>query len=118
MHLPRRASLALCLLSFLLSSRGEAAEGDASEGKRLILSYGCGSCHTIPGIRGARGIVGPPLDHMGRRGYIAGLLANSPQEMIRWLRDPPAVDAATAMPDLGLTEAEARDIAAYLYTLK
>jgi cytochrome c1 len=118
MHSPRRTGLALCLLSFLLPIRGVAAEGDAGEGKRLILSYGCGSCHAIPGIPGARGMVGPPLDHMGRRGYIAGLLANSPQEMIRWLRDPPAVDASTAMPALGLSEDEARDIAAYLYTLK
>jgi cytochrome c1 len=62
--------------------------------------------------------VGPPLDRIATRGYIAGVLANTPQNMVRWLRDPPAVDARTAMPDLGLSEAEARDIAAYLYTLK
>jgi cytochrome c len=118
MHLLRRTGLALCLLSFLLPTRGAAAEGDAGEGKRLILGYGCGSCHGIPGIPGARGIVGPPLDHMGRRGYIAGVLANTPEAMTRWLRDPPAVDASTAMPAQGLSEAEARDIAAYLFTLK
>lgn len=126
MNRPLRIGLASLLLPLLLSGCGGAVEGvfppqpagDADAGKKLVRSHGCGSCHGIPGIPGARGIVGPPLDHMGRRGYIAGVLANTPEEMTRWLRDPPAVDASTAMPAQGLSEAEARDIAAYLFTLK
>lgn len=92
--------------------------GDPRLGKSLILRYGCGACHAIPGIPGAQGIVGPPLNDMARRAYLAGLLPNTPANLVRWLENPPAVDPATAMPALGLTKAEARHIAAYLYALK
>ncbi|GGG23948.1 hypothetical protein GCM10010964_10150 [Caldovatus sediminis] len=78
---------------------------------------GCGACHRIPGVRNARAMVGPPLDAFAQRGYVAGVLPNRPANLLAWLRNPPAINPMTAMPDLGLTEAEARDIAAYLYTL-
>lgn len=97
---------------------GEALAGDADRGAATIHHYGCGACHRIPGIPGANGIVGPSLEKMAERGYVGGLLANTPENMIRWLLDPPQVDPTTAMPNMGLREAEARDIAAYLYTLK
>lgn len=92
--------------------------GNPRNGKQLISSYGCGSCHTIPGIYRARGVVGPPLMFFSRRTMIAGELANSPDNLVRWLRNPKAVEPGTAMPDLGLTDQEARDVAAYLYTLR
>jgi cytochrome c len=92
--------------------------GDPGRGGVLIASFGCGSCHTIPGIRTADGVVGPPLEGVGRRRYIAGELPNRPDTMIRWLLDPQAVEPDTGMPDLGLTEAQARDVAAYLFTLR
>lgn len=92
--------------------------GNPAHGKQLINSYGCGSCHAIPGIRGARGLVGPPLILMGRRTYIAGELPNSPENLEKWLQDPKSVEPGTAMPKLGLTEDQARDVAAYLYTLR
>jgi cytochrome c len=92
--------------------------GDPDRGAELIASSGCGSCHTIPGIEGADADVGPPLTDMGRREYIAGNLPNEPENMIRWLVDPQGVEPGTAMPDLRLTEAQARHIAAYLYTLR
>jgi len=91
--------------------------GRPSAGARHIAHIGCGSCHTIPGIKGAHGLVGPPLDHMGRRVYIAGLLRNTPANMVAWLRHPQLVVPGNVMPDMGLTDAQARDIAAYLYTL-
>lgn len=83
-----------------------------------IRRYGCASCHTIPGVPGADALVGPPLAGISRRMYIAGVLTNTPDHLVHWILDPQGVDSATAMPKTGVTEAEARDIAAYLYTLK
>lgn len=91
--------------------------GDAHRGKQLIDQYRCGACHTIPGVRDAKGLVGPPLMWFGRRTYIAGELPNSPDNLVRWIRSPKSVEPGTAMPTLGLSDQEARDVAAYLYTL-
>jgi mono/diheme cytochrome c family protein len=90
---------------------------DAKRGKRAIDQYACATCHEIPGIVGANAPVGPPLKEIGTRGFIAGVLPNTPQNMVRWLRYPQAVNPKSAMPDLGITERDARDIAAYLSTL-
>ena len=87
-------------------------------GKELIVKYGCGSCHEIPGVKGARGLVGPPLIHFGRRGTIAGELANTPDNLTSWIHDPHAIEPGTDMPDLGVTTQEARNIAAYLESLQ
>jgi cytochrome c2 len=95
-----------------------AAIGNADHGKDLIARVGCGACHVIPGIIGADGMVGPPLDHIASRGFLAGMLHNSPDNMVTWLRHPQQIVPGNAMPDLGLSEADARDIAAYLETLK
>ncbi len=92
--------------------------GNPHEGKSKIRSYGCGTCHTVPGVRGADALVGPPLTSMAERGYIGGVMKNTPANMIQWIQDPPAVDPMTAMPKLHVSEADARDIASYLYTLK
>jgi putative membrane protein len=92
--------------------------GEPRRGKQVIRQYGCTSCHTIPGIRGANVLVGPPLGQIASRMYIAGVLPNTPENMLRWLQNPPAVDPLTAMPNLGVTEADARDMAGYLYTLR
>jgi cytochrome c len=91
--------------------------GNAYAGREKARDYGCGSCHTIPGVAGAHALVGPPLEGIAGRMYIAGVLTNTPQRMVSWIMDPPAVDSATAMPNVGVTEKDARDIAAYLYTL-
>jgi cytochrome c1 len=92
--------------------------GDPARGRELIVHYGCGSCHSIPGIREARGLVGPPLILFGRRTFIAGQVPNTPDQLVRWLLDPTAIEPGTAMPKLGLSEQDARHIAAYLYTLR
>jgi len=92
--------------------------GSPAKGKVAIDHYGCASCHIIPGVRGPRGLVGPPLTQISQRAYIGGVLTNTPENMIRWLQNPHNVDPKTAMPDVGLKEQEARDIASYLYTLR
>jgi cytochrome c len=91
--------------------------GDLKRGRELIERYGCGTCHAIPNIAGAHGSVGPPLAGIASRSYLGGVLANTPRNMTRWIREPQVVDPRTAMPNLGISESEARDIAAYLYTL-
>ena len=92
--------------------------GNAVQGRHVIESKGCGSCHVIPGIQNAKGVVGPPLMFFSRRTMIAGELPNSPENLVRWLKNPPSVEPGTAMPDLGLTDQQANDVAAYLYTLR
>jgi cytochrome c2 len=86
-----------------------------STGRSLITSFGCGSCHTIPGISGADSKAGPPLDHFYQRSYIAGVLPNTEENLITWIEDPQQVIPGNAMPNLGVTKDQARDIAAYLY---
>ena len=78
----------------------------------------CGACHEIPGIEGAVGKVGPSLQGIGARTYLAGKLPNEPANMIKWIRQPQEVSPGTAMPELGVTEQDGKDIAAYLYTLQ
>jgi cytochrome c len=92
--------------------------GDPNAGREKIRNYGCHACHTIPGITGADALVGPPLIHWSRRVYIAGELPNTPQNLEKWIQHPPQIEPKTAMPDMGVTEQDSRDIAAYLYTLR
>lgn len=92
--------------------------GNSSRGKQIIGYFGCGKCHSIPGISGADGTVGPPLDWWARRTFIGGEFPNSPDNLVSWILDPKSMKPKTAMPELGLTEQEARDAAAYLYTLR
>lgn len=92
--------------------------GDVRRGAAAVARYGCGSCHVIPGISGATGLAGPPLSGIGNRIYIAGVLQNTPENMIRWIKDPKAVDDKTVMPNVGVTQEDAMDIAGYLYTLR
>jgi cytochrome c1 len=92
--------------------------GDPYVGKIVIAQQACGSCHRIPGIDGAEGTAGPPLDHFASQPKIAGTLANSPAELVRFLQSPQTVVKSAAMPNMALTPTQARQIAAYLYTLK
>jgi cytochrome c2 len=124
---PKRMTVLRCLLVATLSllvaagCSGEQTEhlpGEPTQGKRLIRDYGCGSCHIVPNVPGANGRVGPPLDRMAKRAYIGGVITNTPEHMVRWIMAPEAVDPRTAMPNLGVSESDARDITAYLYTLK
>src|SRR5205085_6396233 len=110
---PLSASISGRVLPFLLISvslagcqqetREHAAAltgGNPAAGRHCIEHYGCASCHTIPGIPGADALVGPPLDRIAKRVYIAGVLQNTPSNMVQWLLNPPGVDPKTAMPNL------------------
>jgi cytochrome c len=126
----RRSAAAACSLLLALaaacrdtdriSERGaaETFAGDPERGRALLRSYGCQTCHTIPGVVGANAIVGPPLAGIASRSYIGGVLPNEPDNMIRWIENPRAVDSQTAMPNVGVTPSDARHIAAYLYRLR
>jgi cytochrome c1 len=92
--------------------------GDPALGKAAIPRYGCGSCHTIPGVPGATATVGPSLQGLGQRTYLAGRLPNSPENLMQWVRHPQSVEPGNAMPNTDVTEEDARHIAAYLYTLR
>jgi cytochrome c2 len=94
------------------------APGTPARGAELIAEKGCGACHTIPGIGGANGLVGPPLTLMGKRVFVAGLLRNTPQNLAAWVLDPQRFVPGNAMPATGLTESEALDVAAYLETIR
>lgn len=95
----------------------EIEGADPLRGRAAVERHGCGACHVIPGIRQAQGRVGPQLADFGNQVYIAGMLANRPENLVAWIHNPQQVNPDTAMPNLGVTEEEARDIAAFLYTL-
>jgi cytochrome c len=95
-----------------------AMDGSPQHGRELITQYGCGACHVIPGVHAARGLVGPPLYFWSRRTMIAGEMPNTSENLVRWIENPPAIEPGTAMPNLGVTPPQARDMAAYLYTLQ
>jgi cytochrome c2 len=108
------AALAAC------DSKPPASEpltgGNPQAGKTLIESFGCAACHQIKGIAHADSQVGPSLKEIRKSGYIAGQLPNSADKLMKWIEHPRAIHPQTAMPELGVTPAQARDIAAYLYS--
>lgn len=91
--------------------------GDPRMGAELLRGYTCGGCHVIPGVSAATGLVGPPLTNWASRSYIAGSVWNTPENLIRWIMDPAAIEPGTSMPDMDVTESQARHMAAYLFTL-
>lgn len=92
--------------------------GDPDRGKLVARTLGCVACHVMPGIRGPESKVAPPLSGFFGRKFVAGATSNQPENLIRFIRNPRAVAPASAMPDVGATETQARDLAAYLYTLE
>jgi cytochrome c2 len=90
--------------------------GNSERGKIALRHFGCGSCHTIPGVPGAVATVGPSLEHFAVRSYVAGILPNTPENVMSWIEKPRELKT-TAMPDLGVTDGDARDMVALLYTL-
>jgi cytochrome c2 len=125
---PTRGALGAALGALLAAceppgaeARREAAAltgGDPAYGPALARQYGCATCHTIPGVDGARGRVGPSLAGVASRSYLGGVLTNTPRNMVRWIREPRAVDSLTAMPNTGVSASDALHISAYLYTLR
>jgi mono/diheme cytochrome c family protein len=101
----------------LRASPRHAFTGDSERGKELLRFFGCSACHTIPGVVGANGLVGPPLMRWAERQYITGRVVNTPANLVEWIVNPQVIEPGTAMPATGATAEQARDIAAYLYTL-
>jgi len=91
------------------------APGDPARGRQVLQQYGCGACHEIPGVPDAIGLFGPPLARVHERAYLAGMVPNTPDNMARWIITPPAIKPGTLMPDLHVSQADARDMVAYLY---
>jgi cytochrome c2 len=89
--------------------------GDPDRAPQIMVRYGCAGCHTIPGILGANGLVGPPLRDVGRRVYVGGILTNTPEHLMGWIANPKQFSPRTAMPITGISPEEARHVAAYLY---
>jgi cytochrome c len=121
----RRVSLALLVL-WALSGCGKETDdprwqipgANPERGRAAIVGYGCASCHVVPGVGSAQGLVGPPLVKFAHRAYIAGRLPNLPDSLVHWIMEPQRYEPGSAMPNMGVTEHDARDIAAYLYTLR
>ncbi|MGH9406431.1 MAG: c-type cytochrome [Terriglobia bacterium] len=113
-------SFALCC-SFCGGARKTAAVqatgGNPAKGKADLVRYGCASCHSIPGVEGANGLVGPPLAGLRRRVYIS-VRPHTPDNLMWWIEHPHQVNPKAAMPNTGVTPSDARYIAAYLYALK
>jgi len=122
--LPSRIAIALVSACAALAGCGDDdfrtpfAGGDRAIGKQLVTQYQCGTCHRIKDVPGAAGEAGPDLEKFGRKSYIAGGIPNQPDRLVAWLLDPPALKPGTPMPAMGLTEQEARHMAAYLYSLR
>jgi cytochrome c len=120
---PRLAATSVFLLALPLADCRQgpgtaAAVVNPDEGAALLSAHGCGACHVIPGVTGADGTIGPPLDGFATRAFIAGRLPNQFDALTRWIRDPQTIEPGTAMPTLPVNEAEAHAMAAYLYTLR
>lgn len=132
---PQKSSLIAAILAGILfivgvsvffALSGSGSEGSAvvfpdaspERGKRALVDYGCTGCHMVPGVRGADALVGPPLTYWADREYIAGRIRNTPDNLVSWIMAPQSIAPGSAMPDMGVTWGDARDIAAYLLTLR
>jgi cytochrome c oxidase subunit 2 len=94
--------------------------GLVDQGRALIAQKGCGGCHTIPGVQGANGVIGPNLAGIASRNPVAGgaVPNTGPDDLKKWIMNPQALKPGTAMPNLGLSDADATSIVAYLETLR
>ncbi len=112
------AVLALAACKPPPDQRQFVATADAAQGKAVIERVGCASCHAIPGVRWPKGKVGPALDGLAERALIAGKLPNEPYVLAAYIRNAPGLVPGSGMPAMPVSDAEARDIAAYLYEQK
>ena len=100
-----------------LAACGAATTPDRFTDAKGIIETRCGSCHTVPGVGGANGMVGPPLTGIAKRQVIAGYFPNSRQNMLRWITHSQSMLPGNVMPDTNLTADQANRVADYLYTL-
>lgn len=126
----KRAVLPVLLLLTIACNRAESAKtadtpaapppiGNAEKGKLLAAQYGCNVCHILPGVEGPQGALGPSLAGVASRPAISyNAVQNTPDNLVRYIQNPPAMNPQSTMPALGIPDADAKDIAAYLLTLK
>lgn len=131
----KRMTAALLLVLAVACNRDEAAQsmakpapaaavdhakiGNAERGKALAAQYGCNVCHAVPGVEGPQGSLGPALAGVASRPAISfGKVQNTPENLVKYIQDPPSMNPQSSMPPIGLTDVDAKDIAAYLMTLK
>ena len=100
------------------SSPAQVPGGSPERGRQMLGAYGCGACHSIPGVPGATGRVAPPLTDWGSRTTILGLMPNTPERLVQWIVDPESLRPGTTMPAIGVSREDALQMAAYLYTLR
>ncbi|SFG11305.1 Cytochrome c2 [Duganella sp. CF458] len=93
---------------------GTVAAPDRARGRLALTQFACQSCHHIPGVTGPLTFVGPNLEGLAQRSFIAGKLPTSEENLVKWIRAPQQVKPGTVMPQLGVPERDARDMAAYL----
>jgi cytochrome c len=122
-----KSLLALIVILFGACTREQATPvrvpvastaGNIERGGELMTTYGCNTCHIIPGVDGPRATLGPPLQAVGTRPSINLKIPNTPENMAQWLRDPRSLDPDSTMPELGVTPADATDMTAYLFSLR
>jgi cytochrome c1 len=89
--------------------------GDPEKAMPAIIRYGCAACHDIPGARMPGGRAAPPLADVTQRIYLGGAVNNTPENLVRWIANPKQFDPRSGMPVTGISDAEARNVAAYLY---
>lgn len=116
--MPVRPLCRVFLLAVTVAAGGAVHAGGTERGRQLLAQYQCGSCHSIPGVASAGGRIASSLKGFGQRSYIAGRLANRPETLARWIEQPQALVPDTAMPSMGVSPADAREMAAYLLGLK
>lgn len=104
--------------AIIVASAEKAVGGEVNRGPDLMKRYGCGACHIIPGVRGGKPNVGPSLADFASRPTIGNHVQNTPDNLVKWIIHPAAVDENALMPSVGVSAKDARDIATYLYTLK
>lgn len=97
---------------------GQHVAGDVPAGHAAIVRFGCGACHRVPGVERAHGRVAPALDDLRNQRYLAGRIPNTPENLVRFIMEPQAISPGSAMPNMGVTEIEARNIVAYLFSVR
>ena len=96
-------------------ARPESVAAATGEGEKLFLAKGCVACHALNAYGAPKGMVGPNLANVGARSYIAaGTLKNTDENLAHWIRDPQGIKKGVLMPNLGVSQAEAQALVAFL----
>lgn len=96
---------------------GPGTTGNAANGRQLFSTKGCTGCHQISSVPAKPALTGPLLNNIALRPTIAGeQIQNTPENMAKWIQNPPALKPGTLMPKLEMTDQEAQDLAAFVYS--